>query len=155
MPGLSETIISSGQSANPCCLRSNWINRSSNKDGIRCSRWWRRSSTRNKSDGSLMRFRRDTKDMPQDKFYGRVVSQHIGRVLLLGIVQRVQVSPVQGGHNRIAQVGENLAQTERQPTTNAWSRSYGKQLRSRASECSTTTSSVCSPRSQRERNLVS
>ena len=33
-------------------------------------------------------FRLNIEDMPQDKFYGCVVSQHIGRVLLLGIVQR-------------------------------------------------------------------
>ena len=55
--------------------------------------------------------------MLQNEFLCGVIAQHTGSVSLLGFVERVQISTVQGGNNGVAQVGENLAKAERQPAT--------------------------------------
>ena len=57
-------------------------------------------------------FRGNLEHMPQNEFLGRVIAQDIRSMALLGFVQRVQVSVLQGGHNGVAQVGKNLRKAE-------------------------------------------
>ena len=57
-------------------------------------------------------FRGDLKYMAQNEFLCSIVAQHSGSVPLLGFVERIQITTVQGGHNGIAQVGEYLPEIE-------------------------------------------
>jgi len=64
----------------------------------------------------LDKFGCDLKDMPKDELLGCIVSQLSRGVAKLGIVERVEMSPVKRAYDRVTEIRKNIAQMEREFT---------------------------------------
>ena len=50
--------------------------------------------------------------MPEDELLGGVVAQLAGGMSLLRLIQGIEVPTIQGGHDRVAEVREDVAEVE-------------------------------------------
>lgn len=97
------------------------------------------------------RLRSDPEDVAQYESFGLPVTQRpVGLLPLLSLVEVVEVASVQGVDDWIAQVWEQLTQVERKLTARL-EEVVRQRARSEAAALSTTTKSVSSPPSQRDR----
>ena len=55
---------------------------------------------------------RDFKDVPEDELLGGVVAQLAGGMSLLRLIQGIEVPAIQGGHDRVTEVREDVAEVE-------------------------------------------